>query len=332
MDPQIRSRLTNEHISRAIDAWGGDDERILLDDVQNVIYRITISGEKKILRLSPSTSRSFDEVRAELDWMGYLIEHGIPAERPNPSRSGHLVKRINVKDGYFTVCVFDFAEGDFARFHDGALWDIALLERWGALLGRMHALSKDYEPRLQGVRRRNALDEDPVGKAKKTVPAQYEQLVDKMEKTYERIIRQPRSRNTFGLIHNDLNPTNMLIHGDFLTLIDFDDCSYNYFVHDIAMTISISIYSPLMSGDSWRDNITIMFGNLMKGYLKENRITKDDLLYIGHHLRMWNLGGVVFSFEIDEENRKRYDDYFRRVLDTYKKGHPLFEFDFGRLL
>lgn len=330
MDPNFRRQLTDELINMAIDAWGGNHEKTLLDDVMNVIFKISISGEKKILRLTPSTRRSLNEIKAELDWIEYLIENDIPAEKPNTSKFGDLVERVDIKGGYFTACVFDFAEGDFTTFFDGNRWNISFLDRWGSLLGRMHALTKEYKPRIQNVRRMNGLDEFPVGKPRETFPIEYENLVDEIQETYETIIQQPRNRETFGLIHNDLNPTNILIQDDSLTLIDFDDCSYNYFIHDIAMTIPL--YSPLMSGDNWEDNITIMFGNLIKGYLQENTITKDDLQYINHHLMMINLNGVVFSFEIDEKNRKKYDDYFTIVLKTYKRGHPLFKFDFRKLL
>jgi hypothetical protein len=34
---------------------------------------------------------------------------------------------------------------------------------------------------------------------------------------------------------------------------------------------------------------------------------------------------------VDRKNREKYDNYFRIVLDTYIKGHNLFNYDSERL-
>jgi Ser/Thr protein kinase RdoA (MazF antagonist) len=42
----------------------------------------------------------------------------------------------------------------------------------------------------------------------------------------------------YGLIHADLHQGNYLFHGDEVRVIDFDDCGWGHFAHDLAVTVS----------------------------------------------------------------------------------------------
>jgi Ser/Thr protein kinase RdoA (MazF antagonist) len=298
--------------------------------VQNIVQRISIKGKNKIIRFTPSTSRSFDEVRAEIDWISYLVENNIPAAAPISSSSGNLVERLTVEDRYFSVCVFEHAKGDFATFHDGRTWKTSLIQKWGAIMGKMHALAKQYNPRVSNAKRMEWPWDKSIKEARQYVPNEYKQVITDIEEVVQRIKQHPKNPDTYGLIHNDLNPTNIFTHNDEITIFDFDDCAYNYFIHDIAVTIPQ--YANFMQQSHWQKPLNGFFSNFMKGYLKENIIPDYTYTHINDHLRAINLGGVVFSFEIDEKNRKLYNDYFQTVLDRYKNKHPIFNLDFRTLI
>ncbi|MEM6490882.1 MAG: phosphotransferase, partial [Pseudomonadota bacterium] len=57
----------------------------------------------------------------------------------------------------------------------------------------------------------------------------------------------------FGLIHADLRLANLLVDGDRLGVIDFDDCGFGWFVYDFAAAISFIEEDPLISDlqDAW---------------------------------------------------------------------------------
>jgi Ser/Thr protein kinase RdoA (MazF antagonist) len=42
---------------------------------------------------------------------------------------------------------------------------------------------------------------------------------------------------SFGLIHADLHPENIIVTGDSLGLIDFDDCAYGWYLYDLASAL-----------------------------------------------------------------------------------------------
>ena len=45
-------------------------------------------------------------------------------------------------------------------------------------------------------------------------------------------------RDRFGLIHADMRLANLLVDGAGVTLIDFDDCGFSWFLYDFAAAIS----------------------------------------------------------------------------------------------
>ncbi|HVW91096.1 MAG TPA: phosphotransferase, partial [Devosia sp.] len=48
----------------------------------------------------------------------------------------------------------------------------------------------------------------------------------------------------FGLIHADMRLANLLVDGDRVTLIDFDDCGFGWFMYDFAAAISFHEADP----------------------------------------------------------------------------------------
>jgi Ser/Thr protein kinase RdoA (MazF antagonist) len=53
-----------------------------------------------------------------------------------------------------------------------------------------------------------------------------------------------RTAQNFGLIHADMRLANLLVDGEQVTLIDFDDCGFCWFMYDFAAAISFFEDSP----------------------------------------------------------------------------------------
>lgn len=56
---------------------------------------------------------------------------------------------------------------------------------------------------------------------------------------------KPRER--FGLIHADMRLANLLVEGDILKLLDFDDCAYSWHLFDLAASLSFIEARPDLS-------------------------------------------------------------------------------------
>ena len=71
--------------------------------------------------------------------------------------------------------------------------------------------------------------------------AVFERTVDFIER---RLRTYGQSAERFGLIHCDLRLANLLIDGDAVKVIDFDDCGFSWFMYDAATPVSFYEHEP----------------------------------------------------------------------------------------
>ena len=58
-------------------------------------------------------------------------------------------------------------------------------------------------------------------------------------------MKTPRTQQTWGLIHADLRPSNIIRDADGkLTIIDFDDAGYSWYLYDYASSLSFIEHMP----------------------------------------------------------------------------------------
>jgi Ser/Thr protein kinase RdoA (MazF antagonist) len=50
----------------------------------------------------------------------------------------------------------------------------------------------------------------------------------------------------FGLVHADIRLANLLVDGEHVRVIDFDDCGFSWFMYDFATTVSFIEDHPLV--------------------------------------------------------------------------------------
>jgi Ser/Thr protein kinase RdoA (MazF antagonist) len=231
------------------------------------VYGFRRNDRDFILRLAPPNKDvDLAAQRSILAWMEFLALHGAFVPAPLPSQHGNLVEVIPSSQGEWLVVASRRAAGILSEELSLDQWNGSMFQLLGRSIGRMHALARGYIPPKgmsypqweSGGNMFNHLLMDEVW------------LKDKQSHLLTRILELPKPEAAYGLIHCDLHFGNFFVDipGQIITLIDFDDCAYGWFVMDIAVLLfDILVLYPGADRDVYGLNF---LRNFLIGYLAEN--------------------------------------------------------------
>ena len=178
MDKRIREIYNDAILAEAVERYRITRGAVrLLDGFESFIYEYVRDSKGYILRISHSLHRTSDLTQGEIEWVNYLAANGVPAARAVPSERGNLVEPIAAGDGsHFTAVSFERARGNHPTKVD---WQDGLAVKLGQIVGRMHALTKDFEPSDVRFRRHEWCDDYPDGFAAMYLPPTETAVIDK---------------------------------------------------------------------------------------------------------------------------------------------------------
>lgn len=278
MEPRIKDRINDEILNEAYQRYSIAPDHIrLLDGFESFIYEFDRPDGEFILRIGHSFRRTPELIRGEVDWLNYLAAGGAGVARAVLSSRGELVEQL--QDGLgeqFLATAFVKARGGPP---EGAAWNAGLFERWGRLLGRIHRLSKDYQ--VPNSTWRCPEWDDPVNGVVQFLPPGTEGIQDQFRDLMEHFDELPRDRESYGLIHQDAHGGNLYVdESGNITLFDFDDCVYSWFIYDIAMVIFYSVM------DDMERRTPEFCEPFLRGYRSENSLGPTWLGEIPYFLKM----------------------------------------------
>jgi len=325
MEEEISFLLRPEHITEAAHQWDATGEAVLLDDVTNFVYEFPRQDERRILRLTHNSHHTEDEIVAELDWLKFLIQHGVPASQPLLSQNGRLTECYPVDGSYFVATVFEYAPGHFIDSTNPQEWNPQFFQTLGRTMGKMHSATKHYSATHLRQKRSHWYEDALLQHANDYLPAEQRQVAAELEKLLARFSQNVPTVDSYGLVHGDVNPTNFNVKDGQITLFDFDDCAYNWFINDIA--VAMPMYSDLFTEEGWEAKLTEFFQRYMQGYNKENHLDEFWLEYLPDSLRLQNIITLIACYQSNVPN-SQYRSFYELVLKICQQGHPLFAFDF----
>ncbi len=284
MEPRIRALYNDTILDEALARYGIAKSDIHpLDGFESFVYECQKGDQETILRVSHSLHRSSDLTQGEIEWINYLADNGVPAARAVPSERGNLVEPIKVHDGsHFTAVSFERAAGDYPQRSD---WQAGLAGKLGRIVGRMHALTKDFRPSDPRFTRHEWADDFADGFAERFLPPAETIVLDKFNQLRAYLHTLPKDRDSYGLIHIDVHGGNFYVDEGQITLFDFDDCQYAWFVYDIAMALFYAISHDCVAAEdiAWADSFLKQF---MAGYRLENSLDPQWLRQIPYFLKL----------------------------------------------
>lgn len=240
MDQAIHQRYHEAVLHEACRRFGIAPDRIRpIDAFESFIFEFDRDGVGHILRLGHSLRRTEALIQGELDWINALVAAGVPAARAVPSLAGHLVEGIaDGQGGHFLATTF-------LRAHGRSPWDLgwapAVCEAHGRVLGAMHRQSETYTP-ARPAWRRPAWDDALFELVARYLPASEVAAHTQYRALCAYLHTLPTDRDAYGLIHQDAHGTNFLVdEAGQVTLFDFDECGYSWYVNDIAIALFYAV-------------------------------------------------------------------------------------------
>lgn len=277
----------------------------LLKYSENYNWLVEYDGNKAVLRLCRPGYHTYDELIGELTWLnelGKTTDILMPLIISN--KNGEMLTDI---DGYMCT-MFSFLEGTTLRGIGGKEL-LLYLERIGEIAAKLHvqSINRDNQPALK----RFSWDfEDLLGKTSRVgnwrlnpvLTQQQKEIFEKAEIIIQNKLKiYGKEKEKYGLIHSDLNINNIIVDGDKVQVLDFDDCGYGWFLYDLSTSVleyDIGIKEKIKA---W-----------LTGYEKIRKFTKEDKELIPTFIVMRKIVRIAWiaSHLENDTVKKVADDYY----------------------
>ena len=325
MEREIELQFSNEVLFEAAKRFGMSSESLkLLGDFENYVYEGKIDNVDYILRLTHSSHRSTNMVLGELEWISYLAENGVRVSKPLHSAFGRLAEEIPVGTDYFVASLFEKAKGRLLR-NNSLEPTREVITEWGRAIGKMHRVTKHFEPSDEKFKRPQWFEDDLMC-FEKHLPKKDEHIVTIGYSLLEYTKNLPQSKDNYGLIHTDVHSGNFFIDEGKITVFDFDDSSYQWFASDIAIALYYTVWWKC--ADYQQEDKDIYAKQFLKdflnGYNEENSLEKWWLNEIPFFLKLRDITlYTVFHKKFGPNTPERYERLLAGIRARIEQEVPI---------
>lgn len=218
---------------------------------ENVVFRVSEAGGSYALRIHRHGHRSDAEIRTENAYIAALGSAGLAVPEVVPALDGELFVLLTDDSGReHQIDAQRWVDHSVPLGDAGAAWagdgniEPNVFEVLGELCGRFHMVSRetgctpDYSRRswdCDGLVGDAPLWGDPRRLA--TTQEERSAIEAAMDGIRKRLAALGTDPDVYGVIHADFTPENILVVGEDLTLIDFDDFGQGWWLFDIATVL-----------------------------------------------------------------------------------------------
>jgi Ser/Thr protein kinase RdoA (MazF antagonist) len=247
----------------------------LLNLSENATYAVEEpgSGHRSILRVHRRDYHRHDQIESELMWLDALrTDSDLTVPEVLPARDGRRVVTVTHDGVERHVVHFAMVPGAEPDENSVTATDFHTL---GAITASLHDHARawqrpptfsrfhwDWEHSLGDTPRWGHWHQ-AVG-----VGAAEAEVLDRARGLLRQRLRDyGDGPDTYGLVHADLRLANLLVDGDTVTIIDFDDCGFGWYFYDFGTAVSFFEDHP--SVPEWQDA-------WVQGYRTRREMTAAD--------------------------------------------------------
>jgi Ser/Thr protein kinase RdoA (MazF antagonist) len=311
MDPII--------IDHACKLYGASPEGLipLTGGHYNAVYEFPSGNAANagILRLGVEDCPT-EQTLGMLEWVCFLSDQGAPVTTPIRSIRGNLLEHLEHAGQSYTITAFEKANGTLAENIPPSAWTDELFQAIGRAVGQFHAISKRYQPSQPALTRPQWYDSYEIKHATRQLKNLPDPAENKLAGLLNYLVSLPKSPDDYGLIHDDLHFANFLVGSDGrVTVIDFDDCGYGWFVIDVAMAVFdvMVLYNP-QSDEQGQAFARRFMRSYLSGYREHIQLTQFWQAQIGHFLKLKEI--CIYADLIGHPDIQLPDSWVGRFMRT----------------
>lgn len=252
--------LFNKIATLALKNYGMEqtDEVSMIVLSENATYMVKnkeTGAKDGVMRVSRPGYHTLDELNSEMKWLRQINEY-TPLIVANPLKglNGQNIQVVTGPDKQNYFCVIcEFLSGSSPDENNEEQM-VKQFKYLGETTAYLHRQTEIWN----GTKKLNRIDwtfDNIIGKTPKwgdwrkfpdmtpEAQAYLEEIVQIIEK---RLMRYGKNENNYGLIHADLRLANLLIEGEQIKVIDFDDCGFGWHLHDLASALSFIEEKPIV--------------------------------------------------------------------------------------
>lgn len=276
--------------------WGDSMcEPVLIKHRENTVFEVKDNaGNAAVLRVHRPGYHDRKALSSELDWMRMLSLNGFELPRPIPARDGRLL--VEVDDRFLGPRHLDMLSWmsgvPLGELGVPLSWSPDRLKRiffeLGRSAARLHRISDAWT--LPADFKRHAWDKDGLLGEKpfwgpfwalRELTAEQRDLFSEIRRVAaDRLDDYRRNGGGYGLIHADLVRENVLVDGDIVRLIDFDDAGFGWHMFEIATILHKNRREP---------HYPVIEEAVLSGYAAEGVLRQDDIVVLPLFLALRSL-------------------------------------------
>jgi Ser/Thr protein kinase RdoA (MazF antagonist) len=240
-----------DEAAMAAGLWGGRIVR-LIKHRENAVFEMALPQSRAALRLHRVGYQSEVAIRSELWWAGALADAGVAVPAPQPALSGDVL--VTLANGRHCSAI-SWVEGQAlgeagVPYADDVETQVARHQALGALMAQVHTATArltlpDWFTRVRwdvdGLTGDNPFWGRFWDHPALTAP-EAAALLAARDYLRDWLLALPQP--DIGPIHADVMRENVMVDGNRLSLIDFDDSGIGYRLYDLGTTMSQNLYEP----------------------------------------------------------------------------------------
>lgn len=276
IDSGWKSPLANTILER----WGYDEGTVFFWRASaNFVFIFKRNGKNLYLRFNEVTERERKFIQGEVDVLHYLKGSTIRAAQPILSLNDQYVETVVCDIGTYHAVVFEAMPGEHLELDE---MSESQLHDWGCALGDLHACLKNAPEELLTKR---PSWRDQLLEVREMLPANDKAARLELERCLKWAEQLPSDRSGYGIIHYDFELDNHRWVDGEIGILDFDDCSVNWFAADIAYALR----DVMQDQNDLKDHRVQAFihGYRMKTELDEALLSQLDPFMRMHDLVMF---------------------------------------------